>query len=60
MVGYGGGNKEREFAKVAEEELKSISKAEISGDFQIGAVIGSHTGPVVGVVILPKIDIKIC
>lgn len=57
MVGYGGSVKEMEFAETAEKELRVANSSEIIGHFQIGAVIGSHTGPVVGVVILPEIDI---
>ena len=57
MIGYGGSNKERVFSELAEKEINKITKLKSSGDFQIGSVIGSHTGPVIGVVILPKIKI---
>ena len=57
MVGYGGSIKEKKLAEITESEIKKNQEFECHGEFQIGAVIGSHTGPVVGVVVLPKIDI---
>lgn len=52
---WGGGRKELANAdEIRDIQLKN-SKIEYKGRFEIGATIGSHSGPVYGIMLLPKV-----
>ncbi|WP_349764203.1 DegV family EDD domain-containing protein [Fusobacterium sp. SYSU M8D902] len=52
---WGGTNKELSSADEIKNQQSGNSKIEYRGRFEIGATIGSHTGPVFGFAIIPKI-----
>ncbi len=54
-TGWGGSAKENEGAEKIRKELLKLSKVETKNRYVIGGTIGSHSGPVMGINIIPKI-----
>ena len=54
-TGWGGSAKENEGAEKIRKELLKLSKVETKNRYVIGGTIGSHSGPVMGIDIIPKI-----
>ena len=52
---WGGTNKELSKADAIKSMTESLKKVEYKGRFEIGATIGSHSGPVFGFGMMPKI-----
>ena len=54
-TGWGGSAKENEGAEKIRKELLKLNKVETKNRYVIGGTIGSHSGPVMGIDIIPKI-----
>ncbi len=54
-TGWGGSAKENEGAEKIRKELLKLNKVETKNRYVIGGTIGSHSGPVMGINIIPKI-----
>ena len=54
-TGWGGSGKENEGAEKIRKELLKLNKVEVKNRYVIGGTIGSHSGPVMGIDIIPKI-----
>lgn len=53
---WGGGTDEFSMCDKLKQDLEKNDKIEVKGKFQIGPVIGAHSGPIYGVVFFPKIN----
>lgn len=53
---WGGGSEEQLIGEKIKQNLEKNSKIEVRGKFQIGPVIGAHSGPIYGVVFFPKVN----
>lgn len=53
---WGGTSEEQLIGEKIKQNLEKNSKIEVRGKFQIGPVIGSHSGPIYGVVFFPKVN----
>lgn len=53
---WGGSVSEQAIGDKIKQTLEKNSKIEVKGKYQIGPIIGSHSGPIYGVVFFPKIN----
>lgn len=53
---WGGTSEEQLIGDKIKHNLEKNSRIEVKGKFQIGPVIGSHSGPIYGVVFFPKVN----
>ena len=53
---WGGGSEEQLIGEKIKQNLEKNSRIEVKGKFQIGPVIGAHSGPIYGVVFFPKVN----
>lgn len=53
---WGGSSEEQNIGDKIKQDLEKNSRIEVRGKYQIGPIIGSHSGPIYGVVFFPKIN----
>lgn len=53
---WGGGSEEQLIGEKIKQNLEKNSRIDVKGKFQIGPVIGAHSGPIYGVVFFPKVN----